>query len=64
MNIKGEKQSTDSPCIGICSTTYGDDICMGCGRTFEEVNHWNELSDAEKIQINLRLESQKTTIVS
>lgn len=55
MNIKGEKQPTDSPCIGVCSTTYGDEICMGCGRTFEEVHRWNELSDKEKIQINQRL---------
>ena len=56
MNINGDKQLTDSPCVGICSTTYGDAVCMGCGRTFEEVHRWNELDDDEKIKINLRLQ--------
>ena len=56
MNINGDKQLTDSPCVGICSTTYGDAVCIGCGRTFEEVHRWNELDDDEKIKINLRLQ--------
>jgi predicted Fe-S protein YdhL (DUF1289 family) len=59
MNIRGEKDLTDSPCIGICSTTYGDDFCMGCGRSFDEVNNWNKMNDAEKIVINQRLQTIK-----
>jgi uncharacterized protein len=59
MNINGSKDITDSPCIGICSTTYGDDFCMGCGRSFDEVNNWNKLSNTEKIAINQRLLQQK-----
>ncbi len=58
MNIRGEKNQTDSPCVGICSATaLGDDVCMGCGRTFDEVRLWNTLSDEEKIAINQRLQS-------
>ena len=38
----------DAPCIAICSTSQGDDVCKGCGRTFEEVQHWPVLSPAEK----------------
>ena len=31
-------QSTpDTPCIAICSTSQGDEVCKGCGRTFAEV---------------------------
>ena len=30
----------DTPCIAICSTSQGDDLCKGCGRTFGEVQHW------------------------
>ena len=30
----------DTPCIAICSTSQGDDVCKGCGRTFAEVQHW------------------------
>ncbi len=38
----------DTPCIAICSTSQGDEMCKGCGRTFEEVKRWPELSPAAK----------------
>ena len=38
----------DAPCIAICSTSQGDAICKGCGRSFEEVQHWTGMSPAEK----------------
>ena len=64
MNISGERDLTDSPCVGICSTTaLGDEICIGCGRTFEEVYRWNILSDEEKMAINRRLQKKKEIIV-
>lgn len=40
--------SVDSPCIGFCSTVYGDDVCRGCNRYFEEVVHWQELDSTER----------------
>lgn len=55
MKVNGEKEPADSPCVGICSTSLGDEICIGCGRTFEEVHAWNTLTDEEKIKINQRL---------
>jgi len=42
------KQTPDTPCIAICSTSQGDAYCKGCGRTFEEVQYWTEMSPAEK----------------
>jgi predicted Fe-S protein YdhL (DUF1289 family) len=38
----------DTPCIAICSTSQGDEVCKGCGRTFEEVQLWPEMSPAAK----------------
>jgi predicted Fe-S protein YdhL (DUF1289 family) len=38
----------DAPCIAICSTSQGDDTCKGCGRTFDEVQHWPVMTPAEK----------------
>lgn len=59
MDIHGNRDLTDSPCIGICSATaLGDDICMGCGRTFDEVRLWNTYTDEEKEVINRRLQGQ------
>jgi len=38
----------DAPCIAICSTSQGDSECKGCGRTFEEVQHWTAYTPGEK----------------
>ncbi|MGQ3050375.1 MAG: DUF3717 domain-containing protein [Roseateles sp.] len=38
----------DSPCIAICSTAQGDAVCKGCGRSFDEVQHWPALDPFEK----------------
>jgi predicted Fe-S protein YdhL (DUF1289 family) len=38
----------DTPCIAICSTSQGDDICKGCGRSFGEVQLWTVMRPAEK----------------
>ena len=38
----------DTPCIAICSTSQGDDLCKGCGRSFDEVQHWTAMSPVEK----------------
>jgi uncharacterized protein len=38
----------DTPCIAICSTSQGDAMCKGCGRSFDEVQHWTAMSPAQK----------------
>jgi uncharacterized protein len=38
----------DTPCIAICSTSQGDALCKGCGRSFDEVQRWTEMGPAQK----------------
>jgi predicted Fe-S protein YdhL (DUF1289 family) len=45
----------DTPCIAICSTSQGDPVCKGCGRTFEEVQYWTEMSPGSKRQVWRRI---------
>jgi uncharacterized protein len=45
----------DTPCIAICSTTQGDDECKGCGRSFDEVQHWPSMTPAAKRQVWRRI---------
>jgi predicted Fe-S protein YdhL (DUF1289 family) len=45
----------DTPCIAICSTSQGDPQCKGCGRSFEEVQRWTEMSPAQKRQVWRRI---------
>lgn len=50
----------DTPCIAICSTSQGDAACKGCGRTFEEVQHWLSMSPVEK-RVTWRRITQEAT---
>jgi predicted Fe-S protein YdhL (DUF1289 family) len=45
-----------TPCVGLCSTVYGDLVCRGCKRFHHEVVNWNLYSDEEKRAVWLRLE--------
>lgn len=45
----------DTPCIAICSTFQGDPECKGCGRSFEEVQLWTEMSPGEKRSVWRRI---------
>ncbi len=37
-----------TPCIGVCSTTYGDFVCKGCKRFGHEVVGWNQFTDEQR----------------
>jgi predicted Fe-S protein YdhL (DUF1289 family) len=52
--------TADTPCIAICSTSQGDDLCKGCGRTFEEIQHWPGMSPIEKRRTWRRITQEGT----
>lgn len=47
--------TADTPCIAICSTSQGDTLCKGCGRTFDEVQRWLEMTPVEKRSVWRRI---------
>tara|TARA_B100001027_G_scaffold129466_1_gene89534 strand:- start:1730 stop:2191 length:462 start_codon:yes stop_codon:yes gene_type:complete len=54
---------TRTPCVGICSTTYGDEVCRGCKRFSFEVINWNGFTPEERESVWKRLEKLKTQIM-
>ena len=52
--------TADTPCIAICSTSQGDELCKGCGRTFEEVQYWLEMTAVQKRGTWWRITQQAT----
>ncbi len=60
---KDSSARTRTPCVGICSTTYGDDVCRGCKRFIHEVINWNSFNPEEKESVWKRLEKLKTLIM-
>ena len=57
------KDRSSTPCIGICSTTFGDDVCKGCKRFSHEITNWGKFSTDERAVVNSRLEQFKRTIL-
>lgn len=49
----------DTPCIAICSTSQGDAVCKGCGRSFDEVQHWQAMSPAQKRTVWRRIDTEQ-----
>ena len=47
----------DSPCIGICSTVYGDDVCRGCKRFSQEIIAWNTFQQGERDNVYDRIDA-------
>ena len=53
--MDNSSSTVKSPCVGLCSTTYGDNVCRGCMRFSHEVRDWNGYSNEEKQIIWKRL---------
>lgn len=53
-----------TPCIGVCSTGIGDQVCRGCKRFAHEVIAWNSYSQDEKGTIGRRLEGFLAQVVA
>ena len=57
------KRKVRTPCIGVCSTVFGDYVCRGCKRFHHEVIDWNGYTDIQKETVWNRLESLKVLIM-
>lgn len=52
-----------TPCMGICSTTYGDLVCRGCKRFAHEVVEWNGYDAGQREVIWQRLEGVRDQVI-
>lgn len=53
-----------TPCVGICSTTYGDLVCRGCKRFAHEIVAWNGYEPEQREQIWQRLNHLRDQVVA
>jgi len=52
-----------TPCVGICSTVFGDTVCRGCKRYADEIIEWNRFSQDEKQAVDARLQAHLMQIL-
>ena len=46
-----------SPCVRICCLD-DNDVCLGCGRTLDEIRRWSVMAETEK-HATLRLAAER-----
>jgi predicted Fe-S protein YdhL (DUF1289 family) len=56
--------TSKTPCVGLCSTVYGDLVCRGCKRFSHEIIDWNRYQPVEKTAVWSRLEHLLTQLTS
>jgi uncharacterized protein len=48
-----------SPCISLCKMDPKQGLCVGCGRTLDEIARWSSMNDAQKREVWVMLEERK-----
>jgi uncharacterized protein len=48
-----------SPCISLCKMDPKQGLCIGCGRTLDEIARWSSMNDAQKREVWVMLEERK-----
>ena len=52
----------ESPCNDICTTDPDSGLCIGCGRTQNEISNWLNYSDEQKKIVLLELKSRNNIV--
>jgi hypothetical protein len=48
----------DTPCVKICTIDARSGLCLGCGRTIDEIAGWSAMSAAERARLMGELPSR------
>ncbi|MFZ0400038.1 MAG: DUF1289 domain-containing protein [Pseudolabrys sp.] len=51
----------ETPCVKICTLDARMGLCLGCGRTVDEITRWVTMSAAERTQVMRELPSRLVT---
>ena len=62
MTIIANPPVVESPCVKICSLDPASDLCLGCGRTLDEITRWYGMSGDERRRIMAELPARMETL--
>lgn len=49
----------ESPCVDVCTIDQKTGLCIGCGRTLDEIAAWSQLGGPERRRIMDGLEARR-----
>jgi uncharacterized protein len=47
--------SIESPCAKICTLEPESGLCLGCGRTLQEIANWSAFTESERASVMMEL---------
>jgi uncharacterized protein len=47
----GLRPVIESPCNRICTLDPASGLCLGCGRSLDEITRWTQMTDAERARV-------------
>jgi hypothetical protein len=53
---------TESPCTRICTLDTRSGLCLGCGRTIDEIARWAAMSGAERARVMAELPARRASL--
>jgi uncharacterized protein len=53
-----------SPCVKICTLDPRSAVCLGCGRSIDEIARWTTMSAAERARVMAELPARRATTAS
>ena len=56
----GVQPVIDSPCNRVCTLDPRSGLCLGCGRSLDEIARWTQMTDAERARIVAELDGRST----
>ena len=51
--------SAESPCIKLCTVDAATGLCLGCGRTLDEIAGWSMMSEEARRAVNASLPARR-----
>ena len=53
-----------TPCVNVCVVEPSTGLCIGCGRTVDEIGRWGALSEPERLAIMAALSERLRALVA
>ena len=54
------KHMIESPCVKVCTLDARSGLCLGCGRTVDEIARWSAMSAAERARVMRKLPARNS----
>jgi uncharacterized protein len=54
----------ESPCTKVCTLDAHSGLCLGCGRTIDEIARWTAMSETERARIMAALPARRARPVN